>query len=622
MATIFLTGATGFIGKELLKRLGEEGHTILALIRSKDKYHKLKEEQGFHEQQVIPILGDLSKENLGIERRDMKHLVKTEIMIHAGGPMDIELDEEVAKRVFLGATKELFKLCRKIQHQTHPKAIQHFIHLVGYKSPFHEGNIPWDRDVDQMTDFLPDEGAYERMKLLSDILVRQQARELAIPLSVVNPSTVIGNIKTGETVQVKGVGMLVDSVRSKKMLAVPGGASYWLPLITNSELATFICLLVNQPDPKSNTYYTMADRSDTPNLRELLTMIAHELRTIPPKGSIPIPVLKRLLRSKLGEKMGIPEESLGFLIQHDINMESVKNIHAEPFKVKPILHHVIADLDYQLSHGDTVPSHIKRNKRGELATLETVQKGTPVVFLHGLFSGADHWVPIMNRITAGPAIAVDLPGFGRSPYHHQKDSLQAMIDSVVQVVDEIGQPVILVGHSFGGWIASQVSQRVPNQIKQLILLQPGLQSSDKRKTIYKLPWLSSKLALKFSNEEQLRKAFVKSSAFENSATIPNDYVQYVLNDLASPRVRKTNAEILARFHRKEGLQPYQMELDPLKTTIILGTKDTGFSIEPYNRKYQTIPVSYHHSFPISHPDETAELIHDVILGKANNASDR
>lgn len=50
---IFLTGATGFIGKHLCKQLLDRGHTVFALSRSKDSFSEAGPEQ------LIPVVGDI-----------------------------------------------------------------------------------------------------------------------------------------------------------------------------------------------------------------------------------------------------------------------------------------------------------------------------------------------------------------------------------------------------------------------------------------------------------------------------------------------------------------------------------------------------------------------------------
>ncbi|HEX5432708.1 MAG TPA: NAD(P)H-binding protein, partial [Candidatus Angelobacter sp.] len=38
---VFLTGATGFVGRNMLKRLLENGHSVRALVREREGLHEL-----------------------------------------------------------------------------------------------------------------------------------------------------------------------------------------------------------------------------------------------------------------------------------------------------------------------------------------------------------------------------------------------------------------------------------------------------------------------------------------------------------------------------------------------------------------------------------------------------
>jgi len=60
---IFLTGATGFIGKNLVMRL--KSHTIYTLVRSEKKFDSIKG------QNVIPVFGDLTEPNWDLPEVDV-----------------------------------------------------------------------------------------------------------------------------------------------------------------------------------------------------------------------------------------------------------------------------------------------------------------------------------------------------------------------------------------------------------------------------------------------------------------------------------------------------------------------------------------------------------------------
>ncbi|UKS26309.1 lysophospholipase [Paenibacillus sp. HWE-109] len=82
--------------------------------------------------------------------------------------------------------------------------------------------------------------------------------------------------------------------------------------------------------------------------------------------------------------------------------------------------------------------------------------------------------PIGETLSDINAWFIDLPGFGRIPYHHEPSVIKGYVESVTAMIMELNRPVTLMGHSFGGLIAARVMQRQPSLIHQLIMLQPVL----------------------------------------------------------------------------------------------------------------------------------------------------
>ena len=130
-----------------------------------------------------PVIGDLSLTGLGLSETDMASVLTSDVIIHAGGPMDIRIGESEARAVFLQAAEEMLSLASQI-HTT--KGLQHFIHIVGFKSPFTDDNI---HNPVPIIASLEQESPYELMKFLADLRIRR-AKQLGFPLSVVHPSVI------------------------------------------------------------------------------------------------------------------------------------------------------------------------------------------------------------------------------------------------------------------------------------------------------------------------------------------------------------------------------------------------------------------------------------------------
>ena len=87
------------------------------------------------------------------------------------------------------------------------------------------------------------------------------------------------------------------------------------------------------------------------------------------------------------------------------------------------------------------------------------KSGVPVVFIHGSGGSSAVWQAQLDHLRANGrrAIAVDLPGFGRSSAPANGDySLGAMASAIDAVVGRLGvKRFVIVGHSYGGAVVAK-----------------------------------------------------------------------------------------------------------------------------------------------------------------------
>jgi pimeloyl-ACP methyl ester carboxylesterase len=96
---------------------------------------------------------------------------------------------------------------------------------------------------------------------------------------------------------------------------------------------------------------------------------------------------------------------------------------------------------------------------------------TAVVWLHGWGrSGRDFAAAAAQLAADGVAsVALDLPGFGASPPLERAGGARRYAESVAAVLAEFEAPVVLVGHSFGGCVATVVAAEHPELVRALVL---------------------------------------------------------------------------------------------------------------------------------------------------------
>jgi pimeloyl-ACP methyl ester carboxylesterase len=98
--------------------------------------------------------------------------------------------------------------------------------------------------------------------------------------------------------------------------------------------------------------------------------------------------------------------------------------------------------------------------------------GTPVVYLHGLLDSSEGWHDVAGR-SERPSFALDLPGFGSSTCPRY-ERVASYARDVGRALDELElDRFVLVGHSFGGAVATALTEQRPHQVGALVLAAPA-----------------------------------------------------------------------------------------------------------------------------------------------------
>lgn len=108
----------------------------------------------------------------------------------------------------------------------------------------------------------------------------------------------------------------------------------------------------------------------------------------------------------------------------------------------------------------------------EVGLIRWPGEGTPMVLIHGLFDTAEGYEDLC-RVTNRPCISFDVPGFGCSDRPHQAriEAYGAELAGAIEKLDL--ERFVLVGHSLGGAIASQIAAAMPGRVRSLVLLAPA-----------------------------------------------------------------------------------------------------------------------------------------------------
>ncbi|MFO1144575.1 MAG: alpha/beta hydrolase [Amaricoccus sp.] len=100
-------------------------------------------------------------------------------------------------------------------------------------------------------------------------------------------------------------------------------------------------------------------------------------------------------------------------------------------------------------------------------------EGAPVVALHGSASTGAQWRSLVGYIAGRfRVLTPDLPGYGRSEPVLGANGLIDDSRAIAALIESVGQPVHLVGASYGAAVALRLASLRPEALRSLTLIEP------------------------------------------------------------------------------------------------------------------------------------------------------
>ncbi len=201
--SIFLTGATGFLGAYLLHELLQQTKAdIYCLIRSpnadegKQRLQSKLESYSLWSEtfssRIIPVVGDLSAALLGLSAPQFRHLAsQIDVIYHNGAWVNFTYPYSVLKAANVLGTQEVLRLASeiKVKHT-------HFISTTSVfsSSAYSEVEVVTESDTLDHSQSIP--GGYAQSKWVAEKLV-MQARDRGLRVSIYRPARITGHSQTG-----------------------------------------------------------------------------------------------------------------------------------------------------------------------------------------------------------------------------------------------------------------------------------------------------------------------------------------------------------------------------------------------------------------------------------------
>lgn len=225
-----------------------------------------------------------------------------------------------------------------------------------------------------------------------------------------------------------------------------------------------------------------------------------------------------------------------------------------------------------------------------------------IVLVHGAWEQADIWqavTPLLKK-DGYQVVTVTLPGRPSSLLSPDKVSLDLYRDTILNAIGDPRQPVVLVGHSFGGITISVAAEAAPQKIRTLVYVAAylpkdgqsllDLGNSDKDSKIGPHLQIMKDKGIIAVEKSARADLFCLDCNDQFRAAIPNLIVDEPLAPLATPvhltadrfgTVDKVYIHTAKDQVVSPALQATMLAATPVRREFTLGTGHTPFLTDPH-----------------------------------------
>ncbi len=288
---VFLTGGTGFLGAEIMKRIlrNHPKTRLTLLVRSTHRETARErldrqllrsfgqEEASRYRERIDVVNGDISLRGLGMDSDRIQSLQsRVDQVIHCAATIRFDLPLDVARRDNTEGTRNILTFAEGI-----PRLRRLDYVGTAYVAGQRDGLVKEDElDVGQQYS-----NSYERTKMEAETLVRAFAKSR--PAAIYRPSIVVGDSRTGETTSFQGFYQALLFYRqlySKGIvLIVPADPDAIIDIVPIDYVVDALFGLMHTEKSLGRVFHLTSGPGNTCTFDELMRMTAEFTRVAPPR---------------------------------------------------------------------------------------------------------------------------------------------------------------------------------------------------------------------------------------------------------------------------------------------------------------------------------------------------
>ena len=262
MAAIFLTGATGFVGMELLSRyLERTDRHVYAAVRAADDAEAAERLRGVienlcgsrdaHRGRWSAVAADIEAPQLGIPAECRRRLAaEVDEVVHGAASVSFSLPLSESRQINVEGTRRMVEFAELCEQEG---GLRRFAYIsTAYVAGDHPGTFREDElEIGQRF-----RNTYERSKFEAEQLVRAAAGRL--PVQIFRPSIIVGEQQSGWTASFNVLYPPLKAFEAGAYPVLPARASTPVDVVPVDYVADAIFELARQPAERGEVHHLVA----------------------------------------------------------------------------------------------------------------------------------------------------------------------------------------------------------------------------------------------------------------------------------------------------------------------------------------------------------------------------
>ncbi len=313
-----VTGFPAFTAKRMIAELAAREPETKLYVLARDRFAPDADKllAGLNAEVLV---GDVCDMDLGLSSAEY-HALSRELtwLHHLAGIYFMGVDTETARRVNVGGTRNVLELARDAGR------LERVVHWSTAMVSGKRGGTVYEDDLDAGQKF---HNAYERTKYEAELLVRAAMRQL--PITVMRPSVIVGDSATGEIDKLDGpyyLMVLIATNASGMSLPILGRGDALLHLVPIDYVVQAAWHAARSSGAAGKTFH-LVDPSPL-SARAVFEGVAAHANTAIPRGSIPRPLARAVLRTPGLARLGRGPLAFLDLLDHDVHYDQSNTAQA------------------------------------------------------------------------------------------------------------------------------------------------------------------------------------------------------------------------------------------------------------------------------------------------------